>query len=119
MKIFNVNIDNEKNAYIHTVNFGNKKKPAIVLLHGYWSGNPTFLKLLKPLGPFFNIYLIDLLGFGLSSRTEFNCQTPDETINYFIDSLDKWREVMGIQKFTLLGISFGGYISVNYALKYE
>lgn len=112
-------IDEEQGSYIHTVNYGNKRKPTIVLVHGYWSACPTFLKLLKPLGNYFNIYAIDLLGFGLSSRTAFGCQTPEESIDFFVESIDRWREEMKIKKFTLLGISFGGYICASYALKYQ
>jgi pimeloyl-ACP methyl ester carboxylesterase len=37
---------------------------------------------------------------------------------FFTDSLDEWREKMGIEKMTLIGHSLGGYIVAAYALKY-
>lgn len=37
---------------------------------------------------------------------------------FFTDSLDEWREKMGIEKMTLIGHSLGGYIVSAYALKY-
>lgn len=38
--------------------------------------------------------------------------------DYFIDSIEKWRQWNHIDKFNLVGHSFGGYISCKYALKY-
>lgn len=38
--------------------------------------------------------------------------------NYFIESIEQWRQWNHIDKFNLVGHSFGGYISCKYALKY-
>lgn len=41
-----------------------------------------------------------------------------EAESFFIDSLEEWREKMGLETMTLIGHSIGGYFSVVYALKY-
>ncbi|KAK5778756.1 lysophosphatidic acid acyltransferase ICT1 PWA37_001352 [Arxiozyma heterogenica] len=38
--------------------------------------------------------------------------------NYYIESIEQWRQWNHIEKFNLVGHSFGGYISCKYALKY-
>lgn len=40
-----------------------------------------------------------------------------ETEAWFIDSLEEWRKAKNLDRFVLLGHSFGGYIAAKYALK--
>ena len=40
-----------------------------------------------------------------------------ETEDWFIDSLEEWRKAKKLDKFILLGHSFGGYVVSKYALK--
>lgn len=44
--------------------------------------------------------------------------TAQQSIDYFVDYLEKWRVNMKITGFNLLGHSFGGYIAGNYSVKY-
>lgn len=61
---------------------------------------------------------------GRSSRPPFKIHAKErdakikEAENWFIDALEEWRIKRGIEKFTLLGHSLGGYLGVAYALKY-
>jgi cardiolipin-specific phospholipase len=41
-----------------------------------------------------------------------------QTENFFIESLEKWREEMKLEEFILLGHSLGGYFASVYALRY-
>jgi pimeloyl-ACP methyl ester carboxylesterase len=81
-----------KNQYIHTVSsIGGEKKPSLVFLHGYWSSNVSFVKIIKELSLNYNVHCIDTPSQGLSSRDDFFYEEPDEIIDYFVQSIDKWR----------------------------
>jgi len=63
------------------------------------------------------------LGTGRSSRVPFPYKPGEPgslegAENFFIDSLEAWRETVGIEKFILFGHSLGGYLSACYAMKY-
>ncbi|KAI9710833.1 MAG: hypothetical protein M1828_002031 [Chrysothrix sp. TS-e1954] len=98
----------------------------LVMLHGYGAGLGFFYKNFEPLSrlPNWNLYALDLLGMGRSSRPQFRIHAKDregkiaEAESWFIDSLEEWRVSKGIDRFTLLGHSLGGYMAVAYALKY-
>jgi len=83
------------------------------------------------------VYAIDWLGMGRSSRPSSGLmsgkagfparsaftrkqaeEVSDEAIDYFVNSLEHWREAMNIQKLALVGHSLGGYLSGHYALRY-
>ena len=109
-----------KKNLIRTIKFGNhsnQEKTPLVLVHGFGAGLGFFILNYKYLSKKRNVYGIDLLGFGRSSRPKFPSD-PTETENMFVESIEQWRTTMGLEKFNLLGHSFGGYISVLYALKY-
>lgn len=38
--------------------------------------------------------------------------------DFFLESLEAWREAQGIEVMTLIGHSLGGYLSLAFALKY-
>lgn len=98
----------------------------LVILHGYGAGLGFFYKNFESLSrrPGWKLYALDLLGMGRSSRPPFKIHAKDrqgkitEAENWFIDALEEWRIKRGIDRFTLLGHSMGGYMAVAYALKY-
>ncbi len=56
------------------------------------------------------------MGVGHSTKGKFkNNFTYDEARNYYIDAIEQWRIAVGIDKFTLAGHSFGGYLAACYA----
>lgn len=97
------------------------------MLHGYGAGLAFFYRNYDMLSrrPGWKLWSLDLLGYGRSSRPPFYIASkePDAKIteaeDWFIDALEEWRKIRGIEKFTLLGHSFGGYLAVRYALKYK
>lgn len=98
----------------------------LVMLHGYGAGLGFFYKNFDSLSrlPGWKLYALDMLGMGRSSRPPFKISAKDrqgkitEAENWFIDALEEWRIKKGIDRFTLLGHSMGGYMAVAYALKY-
>ncbi|KAI5783181.1 Alpha/Beta hydrolase protein [Peziza echinospora] len=98
----------------------------LVILHGYGAGLGFFYKNYAALTtrPNWTLYSLDLLGMGNSSRPPFkiHAKTHDAKIteaeDFFIDALEEWRVKRGIERFTLMGHSLGGYLSAAYALKY-
>jgi cardiolipin-specific phospholipase len=116
--IHGVQIKNkEANTSINTTN------PAapLVLLHGYANGGLYFYRNLVGLSQYFHqIYSLDMLGWGLSSRPKFLLKdNSTETAEaFFVESLEAWREARGVEKMILAGHSMGGYMSVAYCEKY-
>lgn len=99
---------------------------SLVMLHGYGAGLGFFYKNFEALSrlPQWKLYALDMLGMGRSSRPPFRISAKDkegkikEAESWFVDALEEWRIKRGIEKFTLLGHSLGGYMAVAYALKY-
>ena len=102
-----------------------------VLLHGYGAGLGFFFHNLPALGSWAAkrqtpVYALDWLGMGRSARPPFSIDAKKNDVkgrveqaeSFFIDSLEQWREKMGLGKMTLIGHSLGAYFSVAYALKY-
>ncbi|XP_036445791.1 1-acylglycerol-3-phosphate O-acyltransferase ABHD5 isoform X2 [Colossoma macropomum] len=90
----------------------------LVLLHGFGGGLGLWVKNLTTLAQTGRpVYALDLLGFGRSSRPAACVQAP-EAEEQFVQSLEEWREVLGLEVMILLGHNLGGYVSAAYALKY-
>jgi pimeloyl-ACP methyl ester carboxylesterase len=57
------------------------------------------------------------IKINLGSRPKFSSD-PIIAEHQFVDSIEEWRKEMKLEKFILLGHSFGGFLSTAYALKY-
>ncbi|RLV92493.1 hypothetical protein JA1_003182 [Spathaspora sp. JA1] len=99
----------------------------VVLVHGYAASLGLFIDNYDSLSsiPGIKIHAIDLLGFGFSARPNFP-HFPSKTKqdiykveDWFIDSIEEWRKKRNINRFVLVGHSFGGYLSCAYTLKYN
>lgn len=113
--IHGIQIDSED----ETVQVSSPRPPPLVLLHGYYNGGAYFYKTFQGLSKYFpRIFALDLLGWGLSSRPVFVASTTDHAEDFFVESLEAWREVQKIDKMILAGHSMGGYISVAYCERY-
>ena len=118
------NVYISKYDYMRTLQVGDAKKPKnLVFCHGYLSGLAVFHETYKLLNHTeYNIYAFDWLGLGLSSRSQFpdfrSSNAVKHAEDYFVDSLELWRQEMNLEKMTVCAHSLGGYLISAYAIRY-
>jgi len=84
----------------------------LIVLHGFLSSSIFHYPNLKDLSEHYIVFCIDRLGLASLNRQIFSCENLEETIDYFLESFEKWRKNIGIeQKFILCGNSFACYIA--------
>ncbi len=105
---------------IWTLRVGNEQTvPAVplVFIHGFASGLGLFVLNYDELAKDRQVFAIDLLGFGQSSRPKFSSDAK-EAEDQFVNSIEAWRYIMKIPKLILVGHSLGGFLATAYALRY-
>lgn len=108
----------------------------IVMIHGFAAGVAMWSLNIDELAERGNrsIYAFDILGFGKSSHPHIKipCHRGMNAVqkskaeaelmeDYLVESIEKWRQSIGeplAGRFIILGHSFGGYLSLAYALRY-
>uniref|UniRef100_H2ZBC3 AB hydrolase-1 domain-containing protein n=1 Tax=Ciona savignyi TaxID=51511 RepID=H2ZBC3_CIOSA len=116
LKTQNVGISDENSLWTVTCKNESNKTP-LVLVHGFAGGVGLWSRNYDELCKDRSVYAFDLLGFGRSSRPCFGTD-PEDIEKKFIDSIEEWRQEVGIKDFILLGHSFGGYLACCYTMKY-
>lgn len=109
-------IGDDDYVWTFSANENNKNVP-IVLVHGFGAGIGFWSLNVEELSQDRSVYAFDILGCSKSSRPLFSSE-PKEIEDQFVDSIEKWRESLGIEKMILLGHSFGGFLTSCYAVKY-
>lgn len=89
-------------------------KPALILIHGFganamwqWSSQ------IRPLRRHFNLYVPDLIFFGRSFTTR-----PERTEIFQSQCVMKLVEKLGVSKFHVVGVSYGGFVAYHLAHLY-
>ena len=116
---FDVKIDHYGENFIHTCKLGDHNQIDMVILHGYTGAGMTFYRIVEPLSRMYRVFTVDFLGMGLSSRPKFDIIKTEEVIEFFVETLEKWRDAVGLDRFHLVGHSLGGYLACQYAKKYS
>ncbi|GHJ88703.1 hypothetical protein NliqN6_5105 [Naganishia liquefaciens] len=109
------------------------KKRAVVMTHGYGAAMGFMYRNWQAMGESAaevnrSAYAIDWLGMGRSARPDPRelaagkkatvKERVEKAEDFFLESLEAWREAQGIETMTLIGHSLGGYLSLAFALKY-
>lgn len=96
-------------------NVTKRKNNVMVMLHGYGGFGATFYKLAGKLADQFHLILVDLPGFGFSSRPDnvpFDC--TETCIQFFVSRLKLFVDKLELPRFTLVGHSLGSYLSAHF-----
>ena len=103
-----------KNVDINYEYFDNKSKTSLVFLHGWGQNIKMMESLAKPFCKKYNVLIIDLPGFGESKE-------PKEvwSIYDYSEMVNELLKELKIKNPILIGHSFGGKISLAYAIKYN
>lgn len=109
----------ESAAYIHeveaagvrTVYYERGSGPPLVLVHGMFGDYTDWETVLVPLSQTFRVIAPDLPGFGVSEKPDVSYDAE-----FFVNWLHAFLDATKIEGAVLVGNSFGGEISVLYAL---
>jgi pimeloyl-ACP methyl ester carboxylesterase len=90
--------------------------PTLVLLHGFPSASHQFRDLIPLLADRFHLIAPDLPGFGNSDmppRHEF-----DYTFDHIADVIDRWTQVLGLDRFALYVFDYGAPVGFRIAARH-
>lgn len=83
----------------------------LVIVHGLGGSGRWWKPTLPALSQHFQLYLIDLPGFGLMRR-----QRKHFSLAHAGEWLEAWTQAVGLETFSLLGHSMGGYVCMSLAV---
>jgi pimeloyl-ACP methyl ester carboxylesterase len=85
----------------------------LVVIHGGLGDASTWLENVSMLADNYTVYVPDLPGFGASQLLE--CE---HDISAFTGFVEDFTDILGLDRFNLMGHSIGGGVALNYALKF-
>jgi pimeloyl-ACP methyl ester carboxylesterase len=109
-----IKINNQPISYLEFEPQKEKPRGCFLILHGWGSKSEKWEQvgnLLSETG--FGVIVPDLPGFGESSDL-----TIPWSLDNFADLIDKFTDFLKIEKFYLLGHSFGGSLAIKCSLKF-
>ena len=101
-------IHGHKRAFIKT-----GQGPALLLLHGLGCDHTTWLPVVAALSRRYTVIAPDLLGHGLSAKPR-----ADYSVGGYANGMRDLLTVLGIDKVTVVGHSFGGGVAMQFAYQF-
>lgn len=87
--------------------------PALLLLHGLACDHTTWTPVIEELARKYTVIAPDLLGHGLSDKPR-----ADYTLGGYANGMRDLLTVLGIDKVTVVGHSFGGGVAMQFAYQF-
>lgn len=87
--------------------------PAVLLLHGLACDHRTWLPVIEELAKTHTVIAPDLLGHGVSDKPR-----ADYTLGGYANGMRDLLTVLGIDKVTVVGHSFGGGVAMQFAYQF-
>jgi len=136
MSEFNINYDlptakawiwrGETISYLHEPSSCTEHNGAVVLIHGFGARKEHWRHTIKPLSKFYEVYAIDLLGFGNSSKPDSKLDGETEKAGAFRYGIELWaNQVVDFidqvvhSRVQLVGNSIGGVVALRTACLLE
>jgi pimeloyl-ACP methyl ester carboxylesterase len=88
----------------------------VILLHGWINSWGVWQDVMIDLAENgrYKVYALDFWGFGESGKQN----TPPFKIDSYVQMVDQFMEILGIERAPVLGHSMGGTVALDFALKY-
>jgi pimeloyl-ACP methyl ester carboxylesterase len=99
-------------ARISTLTMG--AGPDVLLLHGLGSAKSSFFDAAAALSRRYRVHVLDLPGFGASSKPA----TAPYTARYFADTVRATMDALGIARAHIAGNSMGGRVAIELGLRH-
>src|SRR5680860_1927313 len=87
--------------------------PALLLLHGLGCDSSTWLPVMRRLSEQFTVVAPDLLGHGASDKPR-----GDYSLGGYANGMRDLLSVLGIDRVTVVGHSFGGGVAMQFAYQF-
>src|SRR3954453_6397859 len=87
--------------------------PALLLLHGLACDSSTWLDVIPTLSEHFTVIAPDLLGHGESDKPD-----ADYSLGGYANGMRDLLTILGIDKVTVVGHSFGGGVAMQFAYQF-
>ena len=95
----------------HYVTWGPDSAPPVLLLHGLTGHARTWDALARDLSADFRVIALDQRGHGDSDRAP----DADYRVATMAGDVERFVEALGLERFTLVGLSMGGRVGIAYA----
>jgi 2-hydroxy-6-oxonona-2,4-dienedioate hydrolase len=89
-------------------------KKVLILLHDIGFSAEIWLHIVPELSKYFRVIIPYIVGLGYSDKP-----TVEYTTDFFLESLKGFVDNLSIDKFSIVGASFGGYLASEFAIRYN